>query len=63
MSWTNYNENKKQKQKKTKKTNKKTKQKNTSELVFPIFQKVKPSFFGFGGFNENTDRRYNMYMM
>ena len=48
----NYNERKKTaKKKKTEKA--------ASELVFPIFRTVKPSFRG--GFNENTDSRYNMY--
>ena len=33
------------------------KENTTSELVFPIFWIDKPSFLG--GFNENTDSRYN----
>ena len=44
----NYNEKKK----------KNSKEKTTSALVFPIIGTVKPSFFG--GFNENTDSRYNI---
>ena len=37
---------------------KNSKEKTMSELVFPIFRTLKPSFFE--GFNENTDSRYNM---